>query len=56
MEHYFSENPAIKSDKRKIRYEINDKIFGNIIYFLYVCTVIMRLPISRYIGSANMGK
>ncbi len=27
MEHYFSENPAIKSDKRKIRYEINDKIF-----------------------------
>mgnify|MGYP003583079871 CR=1 FL=1 len=27
MEHYFSEKPSIKSEKRNIKYSINDKIF-----------------------------
>ena len=27
MEHYFSENPSIKSERRNIKYSINDKFF-----------------------------
>ena len=27
MEHYFSEKPSVKSEKRNIKYSINDKIF-----------------------------